>query len=107
MTTAQDLLDKPRTEGDRESFTYYKKEKPIPLVGDILHIASYFDSCYIVVYKVVIAGTHYSYYGHELRQRDLCGFSPPYLRETFEATGRRLVFNPKNAKYAVMEILPV
>lgn len=65
---AQELLNKPRTEGVRESFTYYRKTKPIPVVGDILHAATHVDFAYMVISNVSHTKTNYRYYGYGLRQ---------------------------------------
>jgi hypothetical protein len=96
---ALDLIGQPKPVGDRDSFSYYGKEIPIPEVGDIIRVSRFVDS-YILVREVVLGngkeGTYYK--GNLLGQKGMeTGMAPAFLkgRDDFQVTSKIVRVYPK------------
>jgi len=98
-----------RQEGERESFLFYKKVKPIPKIGDILIVASHNYYYYLLIYKVTKEGkNNYKYFGNVLKDiwNNGCGISPSLIksRDHLRMTTQKLVIDPKNTNICLLEI---
>lgn len=96
------LLTLPRSTNKNNSFMYYKKEIPVPNIGDIIIVnVANFSSYYILVWSVKLnsgkKGTIYT--GWDLGQKGIeIGMSPSSLksRDDFLLNGKYYQFMPKD-----------
>lgn len=98
-----------RPEGERESFIYYKKIKPIPKIGDILIVASHTYYYYLLIYKITKEGkNNYKYFGNVLKDifNNGSGISPALIksRDHLRITEKKLVVDPKNTSICKLKI---
>lgn len=88
LLRAHELLEQPRPVGDRTPITYYGKEIPVPLVGDIICVwLTNFDMYYMLVLNVrnETGKTGLRYYCVSLYQKGLNGaYTPSSLRNRDE-----------------------